>query len=225
MAGRVTRSASRIELAEEDTVRPWKVYAQAGPLQPHQEEELRERFDLTNAASENLLRVVHGAAVHFRIQRDAEGHLFTGRDIPKNQAVGFLLSGVADEAGAHMQTVPYREGVQTRHGRTCLALAPLFQDDSDEQPGVDASGFSANFWYALQHCMDPNCRGVWTRLDRGSGRELYVVKFYTEKALVCGEKLTWDINQLSGNIAALGSRCDVGNRHPCMPSGHLATAL
>ena len=42
MAGLVTRSASRIELATVETVLSWKVYVQAGALHRHHEEELRE---------------------------------------------------------------------------------------------------------------------------------------------------------------------------------------
>jgi hypothetical protein len=46
MAGLVTRSASRIDLAKVETVRSWKVYVQAGALHRHHEEELRViRFD------------------------------------------------------------------------------------------------------------------------------------------------------------------------------------
>ena len=46
MAGLVTRSASRIDLAKVETVRSGKVYVQAGALHRHHEEELRViRFD------------------------------------------------------------------------------------------------------------------------------------------------------------------------------------
>jgi hypothetical protein len=73
--------------------------------------------------------------------------------------------------------------------------------------------------------MDPKCRGLWTRLDGGSGRELYVAKSFTERAVSAGEWLTLDVNQLSWYVAALGSSYNVSNWHPCIPSGHLATAL
>ena len=45
--GRVTRSATRTEAASEETVRGWTLYKvrRGGALQPHQERELRERFN------------------------------------------------------------------------------------------------------------------------------------------------------------------------------------
>jgi hypothetical protein len=44
-------------------------------------------------------------------------------------------------------------------------------------------------------------------------------------AVSAGEWLTWDVNQLSWYVAALGSSYNVSNWHPCIPSGHLATAI
>jgi hypothetical protein len=56
----------------------------------------------------------------------------TSRNVTSNQAVEFLLRGVGDEDSGDMRTVPYRERVQTRNGRACLALAPQY--DFEEQP-------------------------------------------------------------------------------------------
>ena len=93
MAGLVTRSASRIDLAKVKTVRSWKVYLQAGALHRHHEEELRViRFD--RCSKRNLLGVAHGAAMHFGMPRDTDCRLMTSQNVTSNQAVEFLLRGV-----------------------------------------------------------------------------------------------------------------------------------
>jgi hypothetical protein len=70
--------------------------------------------------------------MHFGMPRDTDCSLMTSQNVTSNQAVEFLLRGVGDEDSGDMRTVPYRELVQTRQGRACLALAP--QDDFEEQP-------------------------------------------------------------------------------------------
>jgi hypothetical protein len=71
-------------------------------------------------------------------------------------------------------------------------------------PGYGKDCSILNFWYVTQQCMAPNCQAIWTRLQGGTGNELWIAVLHASRGLEANTVLMMDYNELSGNISGDG---------------------